>query len=310
MKNIRTLIKIVSLLVVLTGVQIALGADNGKYAVLNCWEKGTYTLLQECTNTLIVTVGKTEAERDESRLLFNWQIEASPEGGDGVQKFKMKLLRVMMRMRVNGREVIYFDSSNGRAKVESLNTVFRNMKETLVTVVFKDGNPTEILGCDDFWKGVSEPTEQEEKVLLSNLRSLASADNIKQSFETLVYLDSSEEVAVGDKWKNSTTIAIPSIGDKTLEWNCSLDSVDDSKEAALANVSGKGRLDFEITEPVKGKGRVEIENTVTYNTRYYFPTMVDSKVYVVHKSEEDAGSGEEVRTSVGFSKNKITVVKH
>ena len=310
MKNLRTLVVIASLLVVLTGAQLALGADDGKFTVLNCWEKGTYTLLQECTNTVITTVGKTEAERNESRLLFNWQIEASSEGEDGVQQFKMKLLRVMMRMRVNGRETIYFDSSNGRAKVESLNAVFRNMKNTSVTVVFKNGTPTEVLGCDDFWKDISEPTEKEEKDLLLNVRGLASSDNIRQTFETLVYLDSAEEVAVGDKWKNSTTLALPSIGDKTLEWNCSLDSVEDSKEAPLATVSGKGSLDFAVKEPTKGVVRVEMENTVTYNTRYYFPTTVDSKVYVVHKSEEDADSAKAVETRVGFSKNKLTVVKH
>ena len=310
MKSIRTLVKIVSLFVVLTSVQFAFGADDGKFVVLNCWEKGSYTLLQECTHTMIATIGKTEVERGESRLLFNWQIEASSEGEDGVQKFKMKLLRVMMRMRINGRETVYFDSSNGRAKVESLNAVFRNMKDTTVTVVFKDGIPTDVLGCDDFWKGISEPTEQVEKDLQSNLRVLASAENIRQTFETLVYLDSSKEVAVGDKWKNTTTLSIPSLGDQTLEWDCSLDSVEKSKEATLATVSGKGSLNFEIKEPAKGVVRVEMENTATYNTRDYFPTAVDSRVYVVHKSAENVESDKDVETRVAFSKNKLTVVKH
>ena len=309
MTKIKTLVKIVSLLVVLACAQIV-SADDGKFVVLNCWEKGSYTLLQECTNTVITTIDKAEAGREESRLLFSWQIEASSEGKDGVQQFKMKLLRVMMRMRVNGREVAYFDSSNGRTKVESLNAVFKNMKNTSITVVFKNGTPKEVLGCDDFWKGISEPTEQEEKVLLLRLRGLASADNIRQTFETLVYLDSPEEVAVGDTWKNSTTLAIPSIGDKNLEWNCSLDSVDESKEVALATVNGKGSLDFDIKEPGRGNVRVEMENTVTYNTRYYFPTTVDSRVYVVHKTEENAGTDKPVETRVGFSKNKLTVVKH
>lgn len=308
MMKTKTIVRFVALLIFLAGTQTARCADDGKLAVLNCWEKGSYTLLQESTNSMITTVGKTEVERGESRLLFNWQIEASSEDSDGVQKFKMKMLRVMMRVRVNGKEMIYFDSSNGRSKVESLNTVFKNMKNTSVTVVFKKGFPTEVLGCDNFWKNLSEPTNDEERVLLTNARNLASAENIRQTFETLIYLDSAERVAVGDKWKNSTTLAIPYIGDKTLEWNCSLDKVEGTKDAPLATVNGKGMLDFKVSEPMKGDVVVKMENTVVYNTRYYFPSTVDSKVYVTLKS--DKGSDKEGETSVGFLKNKLTVVKH
>ncbi len=308
MMKTKTIVRLVAFLIFLAGTQIARCADDGKLAVLNCWEKGSYTLLQESTNSMIKTIGKTEDERYESRLLFNWQIEAFSENSDGVQEFKMKMLRVMMRVRVNGKEMIYFDSSNGRSKIESLNTVFKNMKNTSVTVVFKNGFPTEVLGCDNFWKNFSEPTNDEEKILLANARSLASAENIKQTFETLVYLDSVERVAVGDKWKNNTTLALPYVGDKTLEWDCSLDKVEGTNDAPLATVNGKGTLDFKVSEPMKSSVVVKAENTVVYNTRYYFPTTVDSKVYVTLKSDKEPDK--EGTTTVGFSKNKLTVVKH
>ena len=310
MLNIKTHLKLVFLLLVLVGTRVAFSADDGKVAVLNSWEKGAYTLLQECTNTMITTVGKNESERGESRLLFSWQIEASSEDSNGVQKFKMKLLRVMMRVRVNGKEAIYFDSSNGKTEVESLNTVFKNMKNTYVTVVFKNGTPAEVLGGDNFWKNLSESADEGENALLANIRSLVSSENIKQTFETLVYLDSPERVAVGDTWKNNTTLAIPSIGDKRLEWNCSLDKIEGTEDAPLAEVSGKGQLDFKVDEPVKGSVHVEMENAVVYNTRYYFPTTVDSKVYVTHKSETGSDSSKGSVTRVGFSKNKLTVVRH
>ncbi|MGI6401302.1 MAG: DUF6263 family protein [Thermoguttaceae bacterium] len=307
--KIKTFTRLFSLWIVLLTAQTVLGADDEQYAILNSWEKGSYTLLQECTSTLYKKANAAEAERDDSRALFNWQIEAGAEGSDGIQKFSMKLLRIMTSVRVNGREIIYYDSSNGLSRIELLNAIFKQMKETETIVVFKNGVPMEVLGCENYWKDIPEPTDDFEKFLLNHMKSFADPDNIKQTFETLVYLDTPNMVAVGDKWTNKTVLPVPVIGDKTLEWDCSLNKIKRSGGVPLASVTGKGVLNFSVAEPLRGDVVVKMENSADYDTKSYYATHVDSRVTVNVKTMSPDSEDTE-QFYAGFLKNKLTIAKH
>ena len=306
--HIKTFVKIFSLLVACAISHFAFGADDEKYAVLNSWEKGGYTLRQDCTNTLIKTVDGTEAGREESKLLFTWQIDASSETADGVQMFNLKMLRVMMRIRSNGRDQVYFDSSNGKDKSEILNAVFARMKNSAIVVIFKNGTPAEVQGCENFWKDLPEPKDENEKNLLLNVQTLAAADNIKQTFETLTYLDSSKKVGVGDSWNSHTVLQIPLVGEKSFEWDCALNSIKKGADAPLANVSGKGKMEFDVNAQIKCE--VKMEGDVVYDTRACYPTSVVSRVFVSINRNSDDADGKHLEVYSGFTKNNLSVAKH
>lgn len=308
--NIKTCAKLFLPIVLFAFSAFVSGAESEKYAVLNSWEEGTYFLLQECTNSVFKTVGKTETERDESRLLLNWQIDADSEDSDGNQQFHLKLLRIMMSIRINGKEVVYFDSSNGISKLGILNGIFKQMKEVEVVVYFKGGLPTRVQGSDDFLNNLPEPANDEEKLLLASMKNLTTPDNIKQTFDTLVCLDSPEYAGVGDTWESHTVLSIPVVGDKTVVWNCVLEGVDASRDRVLAKVSGKGMLDFKIDGAASGDVNVRAEDKVVYDTKSCFPTSVDSRVYVTLKTPGNSESKENEETYIGFLKNKLTVAKH
>ena len=64
--------------------------DEERYIVLNSWQKGVYTLRQECTHTLLKTIDGDESERDESRLLFTRQIAPNEEDDNAEEVFRGK----------------------------------------------------------------------------------------------------------------------------------------------------------------------------------------------------------------------------
>ncbi len=287
--------------------------DEERYAVLNSWPKGVYTLRQECSHTLLKTVDGDEAERDESRLLFTWQIETDGEDDNAVQIFRLKMQRIMMRLRCNDRELVYFDSSNGKNESDVLNDVFANMKKADVTVIFKNGKPAEVKGCEQFWENLSQPSSDTEKELLANILNLAAQDNIKQTFESLVYFDSPHKVGVGDSWKNYTDLEIPLMGTKSFEWNCTLSSVrKNNNNVPIASVSGLGSMNFTVNEEVKGN--VKMEGEVLYNSLECFPSTVTSRILLSvekkGKPTADGKSGGAPEVYSGFTKNIISVAKH
>lgn len=287
--------------------------DEERYIVLNSWQKGVYTLRQECTHTLLKTIDGDESERDESRLLFTWQIETNGEDDNAEQVFHLKMQRIMMRLRCNGSELVYFDSSNGKNESDVLNNVFANMKKANVTVIFKNGKPVEVKGCEQFWENLSQPASDSEKELLANIANLAAQDNIKQTFESLVYFDSPQKVGIGDTWKNYTDLDIPLMGTKSFEWNCTLGSVrKNNNNIPIASVSGLGSMDFIVNEEVKGN--VKMEGEVLYNSLERFPTTVTSRILLSvekkGKSTADGKSNGVLEVYSGFTKNNISVAKH
>ncbi len=310
----RMLFSIISLwLIAILLVPETCSGDEERYAVLNSWHKGVYTLRQECTHTLLKTVDGDESERDESRLLFTWQIETDGEDGNAEQIFHLKMQRIMMRLRCNGSELVYFDSSNGKNESNLLNSVFANMKKANVTVAFKNGKPVEVTGCEQFWENLSQPADDTERELLANIANLAVQDNIKQTFESLVYFDSPKKVGIGESWKNYTDLDIPLLGTKAFEWNCTLSSVrKNNNNVPIANVSGLGSMDFTVNEEVKGN--VKMEGEVLYNSLECFPTTVTSRILLsVEKkamSNADGKTGGSLEVYSGFTKNNMSVAKH
>ena len=307
--NAKMIMKLCCLALSLIVCQHVSGADKVNYRVLNSWERGSYTLHQECTNTLVTIIDNKEVERDESRLLFTWKIEAMDESNDGRQTLVLRMLRIMMRLRCDGKELFYFDSSNGKDRSDLLNVVFSNMKNSTINVDMKNGIPEKVTGCERFWKDIPDPQNDEELFLFSSIKNLATNENIKDTFNTLVCLDASEEVGVGDDWKTHTTLPIPIIGDKSFEWDCSLKSVTESNGVDVAQVHGKGKLDFEIEEQ-RLKGHVNMEADAEYDTKHGFAPSIHSKVIVSVNKKVDSDGKTHLETYSGLTKNNLTVVKH
>ena len=309
--NIKSFIKNITLLMVFSVAQTTFAADSDKYVVLNSWEEGVYTLRQECTNSLIKSVDDKKVDQSESRLIFTWQIDAQSEDAAGVQKFNMKMQRIMVKIRSNGKELLYFDSSNGKSTSKLLNAVFARMKSSVVTAVFKNGVPVEIQGCDNFWKDLPNPGDESEQVWFDSIKMLASTSNIKETFDTLTYLDSAKEVRVGDTWKNQVELpdSLTSlIGVKTLDWTCCLDSVNVVGGTPMANVSGKGQIEFTVKDNIEGNVRMEDE--VVYNTSFFFPSDINSTAFITVSKTVKSEDEKHIEKYVGYTKNKLSVDKH
>ncbi|MDO5308089.1 MAG: DUF6263 family protein [Planctomycetia bacterium] len=306
-----------SLTTILLGCLFALVMSNvvsradDKYTPFNAWEKGDYTLRQDCFASVVKSVDKKVFSREQSRIMFTWKITAADVQADASQTLTMKISNVMTRYESNGNELDYFDSANALNK-PFMRDVFKAIMQVELTVLLKEGEVAKVDGCDNLWKDVPQPSAQDEELFLTRLQSYITADMFKQLFETLSCLDTVDEVAVGDTWKNETLISFPVVGDKTLQWNCKFDSLAKSGKTPLACVSGSSALAFDLTDT--SHAELKTEQTAKYNVKSYFPVEVISRatVAIESKTERKGADGETivvVEKIAGMNKSNLTVVR-
>ena len=284
--------------------------DDGKYAVFNYWSDGVYTLRQECLATSMTTHNGKVDERQQDRNMLTWKIEVVSESDDS-QIFKMTINRLVIRLQDNDSELLIFDSSNDKSpELALLNAVVDAAKQTPIKAIVKDGKAIQIEGfSEDFWKKAPVPKNDREKLMLTQAQQLFSDFNISQLFQTMTYLDSPGEVAVGEKWSTESVLPLPTGKEETLKWDCELASVKKSGSTTAAIVQGKGKVEFEV-DKISGL-LVNMDGTVKYDVQAHYPMEIVQRVTCsLNREIKDENDEPLLEAVIVLQKNNLTIDKH
>ncbi len=284
--------------------------DEQKYAAINYWDDGVYTLRLDCLSTAMTTRNGKVAERQQDRNTLTWKVDVAKDS-DGCQHFTMTLVRLVMRLSNNDSELLFFDSSNDKnPDFAILNAFMVEARQTELDVEALDGKASRITGySEEFWKKIPEPKDDREKFFTGQLRQLFSDSNLSQVFETLSELDSPGEVAVGEKWVTETLLPLPTGKEETLKWDCVLTAVDTLGSRTVATVKGKGELDVKVDE--LSQMLVKMEGTVKYDVVAHYPREIVSRVAVSLNREIQDENDEPMKEAViALQKNNLTIDKH
>ena len=293
-------------LLCLFAVSMARG-EGEKYILQNCWEAGSYDLQFNSVITTTKSGDKPIPDQELYRHMLKWDVKADAEK-DGTQEFRMKITRLVTRVFINNKTLVQFDSSNDRERgLECLADAFAKIVDVEIVLVVKDGAPAEVRGYSEkMWEEILKDRDAREQGLIGIVQTLLSDDNIKQTYETLSYLDASDEVALGDTWKSDTILELPGVGDKTLEWNCRLDRVLKAAGRVVADVSGTGEIEFDVAEK---KLQIVMAANSKYDVAAAFPIEAKSSVTMTLRDKEssDEKSSELITVS---QKSNLTIAKH
>lgn len=285
--------------------QTAFSADKDKYAVANIWEAGSYTLRQDCFISLITSVDKKVASRDQTQVLFTWHADVSELEDGGIQKMNLQASRVMLRYDSNNEELAFFDSSNEGANNDFVKEVFRRFTSASVEVVFKNGEIENVSVKKDVWEGF-EPEAEDEKAFFERFQALLTKETFKQIFDPFCWVANQEEVSVKDKWSNDVITTVQGVGDQNLTWDCKLDSVKKSGSSTFANVVADSALEVKVNDLLTANLKANLK--VKFNTRIGSPVELESRTTVTAVKKSD-NTEEPEKNIVALQRNNLTVAR-